>query len=61
MNNYNVENIEGYTVYSYNVECPYKNKSVKKNKKKHVVLRYCAFLLLAPLALFADAVIAIFQ
>jgi hypothetical protein len=63
MKEYNVENICGYTVHSYYVESPYKIKESKKTsgKRKNTILRYFAFAAIAPFALFADAVIAIFK
>lgn len=64
MKEYNVENICGYTVHSYYVEAPRRTNDNKKSlsgKRKNIVLRYFAFIALAPFALAADAVIAIFK
>ena len=63
MKEYNTEEIGGYTVHSFYVECPYEKKDFRKSarKQRHTVLRYFAFIALAPFALFADAMVAIFR
>ena len=63
MKEYNVENICGYTVHSYYVEGPRTSGGRKSfaKKQKNTVLRHFAFIALAPFALAADAVIALFK
>jgi hypothetical protein len=56
----NVENFDGYVVHSYYVECPY-TEGKNESRRKNVFLRYFAFAALAPLAILADSVVAIFQ
>ncbi len=56
----NIENFDGYVVYSYYVECPYP-KANNKSRRKKSVLRNLAFFALAPFAILADAVIAVFK
>ena len=56
----NVENFDGYVVHSYYVECPY-TEVKNESRRKNVFLRYFAFAALAPLAILADSVVAIFQ
>ena len=54
------ENIYGYTVHTYYIDCPdYEKKSAPI--RKYLGLRRFAFCMLAPLALMADAAIAKFK
>ena len=59
-NDFNIENIYGYTVYSYEVEAP-RAPEKKRAKRKNMVFRCLAFAILAPFALMADGVVAIFS
>ncbi len=60
MEKYYSENICGYTVHSYYIDCPnYEKKPTLA--RKHLGLRRFAFFALAPLALAADAVAALFR
>lgn len=60
MEKYYSENICGYTVHSYYIDCPnYEEKNAPV--RKHLGLRRFAFCALAPLALAADAMVAFFR
>jgi hypothetical protein len=59
-NDFNVENICGYTVYSYEVEAPHAPRKTHA-KRKNMVFRCLAFAFLAPFALMADAMVAMFN
>ncbi|MGN1095848.1 MAG: hypothetical protein ACI4QR_05625 [Eubacteriales bacterium] len=54
------ENLYGYTVHSFYVECPDYSKKKKKTKKASV-LRRAAYLVLAPAAIVADAIASMFN
>ncbi len=54
------ENICGYTVHTYYIDCPnYEKKPA--TARKYLGLRRFAFCMLAPLAVMADAAIALFK
>ena len=54
------ENICGYTVHTYYIDCPDYEKDPAP-ARKYTALRRFAFLMLAPLAVMADAAIALFK
>lgn len=60
MEKYYSENICGYTVHTYYVDCPDYDKKPAP-ARKFLGLRRFAFLMLAPLAVMADAAVALFR
>ncbi len=59
----NTENIYGYTVYSYHIDCPEYNENKKRSASalRFRGLRRFAFFILAPIALAADVLTAVFR
>lgn len=60
MENGYTENICGYTVHTFYIDCPnYEEKPAAS--RKYLGLRRFAFCMLAPLALMLDAAVALFR
>ena len=59
--NVNVETVCGYTVYSYYIDGPDRPNKTLFTEKNRTRLRLFAFAALAPFALLADAIAAVFH
>ena len=58
---YNIEDVCGYTVHSFYIEGPDRRKKSLIAKKGRTCLRIFVFAALAPFALIADTLVAIFN